>query len=227
MNMTPQHLWASMGAPAKGVFVLLIVMLVWCLYVAIERLMYFMKARAQSRLLADAVAKPLSNGDLDASLKVVNDAAYKQSYLGLILRIGLTEYKSRPDRHGVEAAKRGLERMAMTEAGNMRKGMNILATTGSTAPFVGLVGTIFGIINAFSVMAEAGGGDLTAISGGIAEALVSTAVGIAVAIAGVWVYNYFNALIDDIQKDMTGSIAELVDFLEKDLLRRSESQAAK
>ncbi|MFZ5479700.1 MAG: MotA/TolQ/ExbB proton channel family protein [Myxococcota bacterium] len=227
MDLTPQHLWASMGVPAKLVFFLLIGMLIWCVYVGIERMLYFVKARAQSRTVADGVAKPLANGDLDAALKVVNDPANKLSYLGLILKIGLTEYKARADRHGVDAAKRGLERMALTEAANMRKGMNVLATTGSTAPFVGLVGTIFGIINAFAVMAEAGGGDLTAISGGIAEALVSTAVGIAVAIAGVWVYNYFNAVIDDIQKDMTTSIAELVDFLEKDLIRRAESQAAK
>lgn len=227
MDLTPQHIWASMGLPAKMVFFVLIAMLIWCVYVAIERLMLFIRARAQSRDLADAISKPLSNGDLDGALKAVNDPAYKLSYLGAVLRIGLTEYRNRTDRHGIEAAKRGLERLALTEAAAMRKGMNVLATTGSTAPFVGLVGTIFGIINAFAVMAEAGGGDLTAISGGIAEALVSTAVGIAVAIAGVWIYNYFNAVIDDISKDMTTSIQELVDFLEKDILRRAESQAAK
>jgi biopolymer transport protein ExbB/TolQ len=227
MDLTPQALWASMGVPAKLVLGLLMVMLFWSAYVGIERLLYFVKARGQSRVLAENVAKPLGNGDVEGALKIVNDPAYKLAYLGLILKIGLSEYKARLDRHGIDAAKRGLERMAMTEAGNMRKGMNILATTGSTAPFVGLVGTIFGIINSFAKMSESGGGDLTAISGGIAEALVSTAVGITVAIAGVWVYNYFNAVIDDIQKDMTTSIAELVDFLEKDLLRRSESQAAK
>ena len=97
----------------------------------------------------------------------------------------------------------------------------------STAPFVGLVGTIFGIINAFGKMSSEGGGDLTAISGGIAEALVSTAFGIAVAITAIWVYNYFNAVIDDISKDMTTSIGELVDWAEKDALRRADGQAAK
>ena len=121
----------------------------------------------------------------------------------------------------------GLERVALTEAASLRKGMNILATTGSTAPFVGLVGTIFGIINAFSMMSAEGGADLTAISGGIAEALVSTAFGIAVAIVAIWVYNYFNAVVDDIGKDISISIQEFVDWAEKETLRRVEQPAAK
>ncbi len=227
MDLSPQHLWAVMGVPAKSIFVLLLIMLVWSSYVGIERLIAFIRARGQSRALAEAIAKPLSTGDMDGSLKVVADPAYKLAYLGVVISTGLKEYKARPDQHGIEAMKRGLERVALNEAANLRKGMNVLATTGSTAPFVGLVGTIFGIINAFSMMSAEGGADLTAISGGIAEALVSTAFGIAVAIAAIWLYNYFNAVIDDIAKDMTTSIGELVDWAEKDALRRSESQAAK
>jgi biopolymer transport protein ExbB len=227
MDLSPQHLWAVMGVPAKTIFVLLLVMLVWSVYVGIERMVTFLRARAQSRALAEAIAKPLASGDMEASLKLVAGEQYKLAYLGSIVKAGLSEYRARPDKHGIEAAKRGLERMAMNEAAALRKGMNVLATTGSTAPFVGLVGTIFGIINAFSMMSAEGGADLTAISGGIAEALVSTALGIAVAIVAIWLYNYFNAVIDDISKDMTTSIGELVDWAEKDVLRRSESQAAK
>ncbi|MDP2317679.1 MAG: MotA/TolQ/ExbB proton channel family protein [Pseudomonadota bacterium] len=227
MDLSPQHLWAVMGLPAKTIFAVLLVMLIWSSYVGIERLVMFIRARAQSRALAEAIAKPLASGDMDASLKLVGADEYKLAYLGAIVKAGLGEYRARPDRHGIESAKRGLERMAMNEAAALRKGMNILATTGSTAPFVGLVGTIFGIINAFSKMSSEGGADLTAISGGIAEALVSTAFGIAVAIVAIWLYNYFNAVIDDISKDMTTSIGELVDWAEKDVLRRSESQAAK
>jgi len=227
MDLSPQHLWLVMGGPAKAIFVLLAIMLLASSYVGIERLIAFLRARSQSRALAEAIAKPLASGDMDASLKLVADDAYKLAYLGGIVKVGLSEYRARPDHHGIEAAKRGLERVALVEAAAMRKGMNILATTGSTAPFVGLVGTIFGIINAFSMMSAEGGADLTAISGGIAEALVSTAFGIAVAIAAIWIYNYFNAVIDDIAKDMTTSIGELIDWAEKDALRRSESQAAK
>jgi biopolymer transport protein ExbB/biopolymer transport protein TolQ len=227
MDLSPQHLWSVMGAPAKAIFILLLVMLIWSSYVGIERMIAFLRARGQSRALAEAIAKPLSTGDMDASLKLVKDEAYKLAYLGLIIQAGLSEYKARSDAHGIEAMRRSLERVALNEAAALRKGMNVLATTGSTAPFVGLVGTIFGIINAFSMMSAEGGADLTAISGGIAEALVSTAFGIAVAIVAIWIYNYFNAIIDDIAKDMTTSIGELVDWAEKDALRRSESQAAK
>ena len=227
MDLSPQHLWTQMGVPAKLVFALLIFMLVWCVYVGIERFVTFLRARAQSRALADLVARPLAAGDLDVALKLVNDPTYQLAYLATILKAGLTEYHARPGRIGIDAAKRGLERMALLEAANLRKGMNVLATTGSTAPFVGLVGTIFGIINAFAMMSSTGGGDLTAISGGIAEALVSTAVGITVAIAAIWIYNYFNAVIDDISKDMTTAIQEIIDWTEKDALRRTEGQAAK
>jgi biopolymer transport protein ExbB/TolQ len=94
----------------------------------------------------------------------------------------------------------------------------MLATTGSTAPFVGLVGTIFGIINAFQMMGEAGGGDLAAISSGIAEALITTAIGISVAILGVWLFNYFTAKIDEITNDMQVSVQELLDWCEKQIL---------
>jgi biopolymer transport protein ExbB/biopolymer transport protein TolQ len=226
MNLTPQHLWASMGGPAKGVFFVLIAMLVACVYVGIDRMILFVRARGQSRSLAEAISAPLGSGNTEQALKVLRDEAYKLSYLGVILRAGLTEYAKEPSTYGLRALKRAVEIKGPVEVSNLRKGMNVLATTGSTAPFVGLVGTIFGIINSFAIMATAGGGDLTAISGGIAEALVSTAVGIAVAIAAIWIYNYFNAVLDDIQKDMTTAMQEVEDWAEKDLHQRT-SQAAK
>jgi biopolymer transport protein ExbB/TolQ len=227
LDMSPAGLWKSMGTGARAVFFVMIGMLVWSVYVAIDRVLLFTRARGQSRDLAANLAKPLAAADLDGALGVAAKDGYKLSYLGALIAAGLKEYKERPDSHGVEAAKRELERVAIEEQANLRRGMNVLATTGSTTPFVGLVGTIFGIINSFAMMNQAGGGDLTAISGGIAEALVSTAVGIAVAITAIWIYNYFNAVIDDMVKDMTTATQQLVNFLEKDSLRRSESTAAK
>ncbi len=227
MNMTPAHLWISMGIPAKAVAILMILMLFACVYVAIERVLLFMKTRGQSRAIAAAISKPLAAGNLEGAVKIAKDPAFSAAYLGAILRAGLVEFEARPDHHGVEALKRAVDRVTQQEQGALRKGMNILATTGSTTPFVGLVGTIFGIINAFSMMSAVGGGDLTAISGGIAEALVSTAVGIGVAIVAIWFYNYFNAVLDDIGKDMTIASQELIDWAEKESLRRSELQAAK
>jgi biopolymer transport protein ExbB/TolQ len=200
-------------------------MLFACVYVAIERTILYTRARSQSRALGEAVSGPLSQGNIEASLKIVKDEAYKLSYLGVILRAGLEEYAKEPSAYGLRALQRAVEIKSPIEVANLRTGMNILATTGSTAPFVGLVGTIFGIINAFAVMATAGGGDLTAISGGISEALVSTAVGIAVAIVAIWIYNAFNAILDDIQKDMTTAMQEVEDWAEKDLHKRQQLAA--
>ena len=227
MDLSIGGIWAAMGIPAKVVLLVMILMLVWCVYVAIERALYFLTARGQSRALAGAIGGPLSKHDLDGANSMVKSDAYKKAYLAAILGAALGEYSRRPDKHGIASAKRMLDTVSTEEGAGLRKGMNILATTGSTAPFVGLVGTIFGIITAFGMMAEAGGGDLTQISGGIAEALVSTAVGIIVAIVAIWFYNYFNAVIDDVMKDVAVASAELVDYLEKDVLRRSEEQVAK
>ncbi len=225
MDHSISGLLSAMGYPALTVLVVMLLMLVACVYVFFERMLFFTRSRGQSRDLAELVSKPLAAGDIAGALKLIGSEQYKAAYLGAVLKAGLAELKIRMDDHGVDAAERALERALVSETSNLRKGMNILATTGSTTPFVGLVGTIFGIITAFSMMSEAGGGDLTAISGGIAEALVSTAVGIVIAIVGVWMYNYFNAVIDDISKDMTTSAQELVDWAKKEVLRRSEAAA--
>ncbi len=227
LDMTPAGLWKSMGTAARLVFLLMVGMLLWSVYVAFDRVLLFVRSRAQSRQLAAAVVAPLQKADVDSAIKLCESEGYKLSYLGTILKAALKEYKARYDHHSAEAAHRAIERVTLIETANLRKGMAVLATTGSTTPFVGLVGTIFGIINAFAMMNSEGGGDLTAISGGIAEALVSTAAGIAVAIVAIWLYNYFNGVIDDIINDMSTASQELEDFMEKDVLRRAESRAAK
>ena len=127
------------------------------------------------------------------------------------------------DGHGRDAANRAMERAALREQLDLKKGTAILATVGSTAPFVGLVGTVFGIINAFAGMAESGSGGLASVSGGIAEALVTTALGIAVAIIGVWLFNFFNNRVELIVNDMSVSVQEFADWVEKVLVEKAES----
>jgi biopolymer transport protein ExbB/TolQ len=218
MHFTPQELWAATGTPVRIVLALMMIMAVWCVYVAIERTMALAKARKQSRELAEALSGPMSSGDGAAALKICEQEAYQASYLGRLLKAGLTEFNARPDEHGIDSASRGIERVSINEGAALRKGLNMLATTGATAPFVGLVGTIFGIINAFQSMGEAGGGDLAAISSGIAEALITTAIGISVAILGVWLFNYFTAKIDGITDDMQVSVQEFIDWCQKQIL---------
>ena len=218
MHFTPQELWAATGTPVRIVLLLMMLMAVWCVYVAIERTLALAKARRQSRQLAENLSGPLSSGDGATALEIIGQDAYEAAYLGRLLKVGLTEFLARPDEHGIESAGRGIERVSINEGSSLRKGLNILATTGATAPFVGLVGTIFGIINAFQSMGEAGGGDLAAISSGIAEALITTAIGISVAILGVWLFNYFTAKIDGITDDMQVSVQEFMDWCQKQIL---------
>jgi biopolymer transport protein ExbB/TolQ len=202
-------------------------MLLWSMYVGFERLMLFRRARNQSRDLAGALGKALTAGDFAGALKAAKTETYKDSYLGKVVEAALSEYEQGHDAPALEAARREIERATAMEQGRLREGLGVLATTGSTTPFVGLVGTVLGIIRCFGAMNSEGGADLASLSGGIAEALYSTALGIVVAIVGIWIYNYFNAVLEDITKDLTTATQQLVNVLEKDVRRRGDAAASK
>jgi biopolymer transport protein ExbB/biopolymer transport protein TolQ len=104
----------------------------------------------------------------------------------------------------------------------MERGVSSLATIGSTAPFVGLFGTVVGIINAFKGISTEKSTGLGAVAGGISEALVTTAVGLFVAIPAVWMYNYFTNRVEAFDVEMGNSSSELVDYF----LRRSQKAGA-
>ena len=218
MEFSIQEMWESTGTPVRVVLFLMATMAIWCMYVAVDRLIALNRARKQSRALAEAIGTPLKAGDAAGALKLCQDESYKSSYLAHMLAAGFAEFVARHDKHGIESTERALDRVQVNEGADLRKGMNILATTGATAPFVGLVGTIFGIINAFQGMAEAGSGCLASVSAGIAEALITTAIGISVAILGVWLFNFFTARIEAITNDMAVSTQEIIDWCEKQLL---------
>ncbi len=223
MSFSFEEIWAHMGVVAITVILTLFAMSIASVYVAIERSITYHKARKQSRLLAEAVMGHLGKQDVTGALKLTQQAEYKFSYLGHMLEAGLKELAVRFDGPGKDAAHRAMERAAMRETLDLKKGTAILATVGSTAPFVGLVGTVFGIINAFAGMAESGSGGLASVSGGIAEALVTTALGIAVAIIGVWLFNFFNNRAEHIINDMSVSVQEFGDWIEKVLLEKEET----
>ena len=171
MSFSFEEIWASMGVVALTVIFTLFIMSIASVYVAVERLVTFIKARGQSRLLAEAIMGPLGRQDVGAALKLTQSAEYKFSYLGHMLEAGLKELSIRFDGHGRDAAARAMERAALREQLDLKKGTGILATVGSTAPFVGLVGTVFGIIDSFKGMAANESAGIAAVAGGIAEAL--------------------------------------------------------
>jgi biopolymer transport protein ExbB len=115
----------------------------------------------------------------------------------------------------INSVERAVERNMLMEITSLKRGLGVLATVGSTAPFVGLLGTTMGIVNAFTGMAQTGSGGLSAIGAGIAEALITTAFGLLVAIPAVWAYNYFQIKIDNLTAEMTYVSKEFIDYLIK------------
>lgn len=220
-GFTLAEIWQHSGMIARGVILILAVMMGWALFVGIERLIAHTRARKQSMQLAAEVVASLNVSDVAKALEQSKKDEFKSSYLGAILRAGLAEVEVRADAHGLAAAKRAVEKVIPQEIAKLNKGMTVLATVGSTAPFVGLFGTVFGVINAFQGMAQAGSG-LAAISAGISEALITTGVGIGVAIVGVWLFNYFNQRTDKVSQELASSEADFLDWANKLVLARQE-----
>jgi len=216
MSMDPGSLWASMGLIAKSVVILLLFLSVYSLALSIERWLRFRKARKQSLAFATAVGPLLKRQELDAAVAL--SKKYPASHLAQVVGSGLLEFTT--GLHGaslaghdqVAAATRAMERTSVKIGEDFKKGLNGLATTATTAPFIGLFGTVVGIINAFKGMAVTGSGGLGAVSAGIAEALVTTAIGLFVAIPAVWLYNYFINKVDRFRVEMGNSGSELIDF---------------
>jgi biopolymer transport protein ExbB/biopolymer transport protein TolQ len=113
------------------------------------------------------------------------------------------------------SAERAVEREMLMTVVDLKRGLGVLATVGATAPFVGLVGTTMGIVNSFTAMSTSGAGGISSMAAGIAEALITTAIGIGVAIPAVWAFNYFQTKIDNLTAEMTYTSKEMIDYLIK------------
>jgi biopolymer transport protein ExbB/TolQ len=221
MSFDPVELWHTMTGLAKGVCVLLIIMSVYSLTVAIERWIFFQKAKKQSLAFAKLVTLHLKQDKLQEAID--SSKKYKQSHLARVVSAGLYEFShdltsgtaNIVGHDPIEAAERAIEREALMTTADMRKGLSGLATIGTTAPFIGLFGTVIGIINAFRGMAMSGSGGIAAVSTGIAEALVTTALGLFVAIPAVWLFNIFTNKIERFQVEMSNSASELIDYFIK------------
>jgi biopolymer transport protein ExbB/biopolymer transport protein TolQ len=213
-----------MGALARAVVIVLFLMSAWSIGVMIDRLIAYSAARKQSRQFAPAVAGALREGKLDEAIKIAD--RYKKSHLAKVVVAGLQEFRahqisSEIPGEEIEASKRALERAEAIVHAELKRGVGNLATIGSTAPFVGLFGTVAGIINAFSSMANEKSTGIGAVAGGISEALVTTAVGLFVAIPAVWMFNFFTSKIESFDVEMGNSSSELIDYF----LKRSQQVA--
>ncbi|MFN7941890.1 MAG: MotA/TolQ/ExbB proton channel family protein [Thermoanaerobaculia bacterium] len=219
MEFSIGHLWEQMTPIAKGVVIVLIILSVYSLYVMIERVMFFRKARKQSIEFAKRATQALGQDRLQDAVDI--SRKLPASHLARVTRQGLIEFlldSSTSPLSGeqrIEAAKRAIERETLITASDFKKGTGSLATIATTAPFIGLFGTVIGIINAFRGMAVTGSGGIAAVSAGIAEALVTTALGLFVAIPAAWMYNYFTNVMERFSVEMSNSSSELVDYFIK------------
>jgi biopolymer transport protein ExbB/biopolymer transport protein TolQ len=220
-----RSLWNQMGWMAKAVVIVMFLMSAYSIGVMIDRLLAFNGARKQSRLFAPAVAGALRDGKLDEAIKIAD--RYKKSHLAKVVVAGLQEFRAHQlsaeiPGEAVEASKRALERAAAIVHSELKRGVSALATIGSTAPFVGLFGTVVGIINAFKGISTEKSTGLGAVAGGISEALVTTAIGLFVAIPAVWMFNFFTGKVEAFDVEMDNSSSELIDYF----LKRSQKAGA-
>ena len=229
MDLNPLALWNTMTILTKGVVIILLVLSVWSLYVSIERWVIFRKAKKQSLAFAKLAADHLKHDRPQAAI----DAAMKfpQSHLARVVAAGLQafqfEAQTSPlsDVEVVEAAGRAVERATLLTTSDLKKHIGSLATIATLTPFIGLFGTVIGIINAFHGMALTGSGGIGAVSAGIAEALVATALGLFVAIPAAWMFNYFTNVLERMQVEMSNSSSEMIDFFMKKQRTKNVAQA--
>jgi len=225
INFDVRSIWFNMGVLAKLVVLCLFIMSAWSIGVMIDRLIAYSAARKQSRAFAPAVAGALREGKLDEAIKIAD--RFNKSHLAKVVVAGLQEFKAHQMSaeipvEDIEASRRALERAEAIVHAELKRGVSSLATIGSTAPFVGLFGTVVGIMNAFKSISTSKSTGLGAVAGGISEALVTTAIGLFVAIPAVWMYNYFAGKIESFDVEMGNSSSELIDYF----LKRTQQRAA-
>src|ERR1700687_3807917 len=178
------QMYQSMTWVAKAVAFVLLIMSMWSIGVAIERIFTYTQARTQSKMYAPQVAKHLKEGRLKDAIALSASKNYRYSHLAKVVLAGLQEYQFQQESGGamsredlMDTVRRSIQRASALTASDLKKGISALATIGSTAPFVGLLGTVVGIITAFQGIAASGSGGLASVLGGVSGALVRTAPG--------------------------------------------------
>jgi biopolymer transport protein ExbB/TolQ len=222
MDFDLVSLWEKMGWVARGVVILLAVMVVYALGIALERWIVFMRSRSQSMAYMVLLDKHLADAALEKAAAAAKQKGYDKGYLARVCGAGLSEFIREKGRGGSRAheehvidAEHALQRAGDREVQELKRGLGVLASVGSTAPFVGLFGTVMGIVNAFEAIGKTGSAGFATVSAGIAEALVTTAIGIGVAIPAVMLFNYFTGRVEMVSTDINEAGSALVDNLRK------------
>jgi biopolymer transport protein ExbB/biopolymer transport protein TolQ len=221
----------SLTIPGWVVIIVLLLQSIYLIAVGIERWLTYNKAKQQSRQYAPKVAQALKTSNIDEAITISDK--HKDSHLAMVVSSGLKEFNAHQGQGDneisadeMEASKRALDRAIAVKTAELKRGLSGLATVGSTAPFVGLFGTVVGIIGAFVALAQAENAGIGAVGAAIAEALVATAFGIAVAVPAVWLFNYFTNKVTSFGVEMENSASELVDYFIKQRTKRLGSYSS-
>ncbi|MHB1072326.1 MAG: MotA/TolQ/ExbB proton channel family protein [Gemmatimonadaceae bacterium] len=218
MQLSMMDLWHSMGMFAKGIVFTMAIMSIYSLTVMVSKWWSLRKAQKETVKFAPEFSQFLEEDNLTEAINLAQ--SYKKSHVAVVLGGALGEIKPLISDGSItvgdiNSTERAIERNMLIEVTSLKRGLAVLATVGATAPFVGLLGTTMGIVNAFTGMAASGSGGLASIGAGIAEALITTAFGLMVAIPAVWAYNYFTTKIDNLTAEMTYVSKEMIDYLIK------------
>ncbi|NNE68216.1 MAG: flagellar motor protein MotA [Pyrinomonadaceae bacterium] len=216
---------SELTIPGWAVIIILLLQSIFLIAVGIERWLTYNKAKQQSRQYAPKVAQALKNSNIDEAINISDK--HKDSHLAMVVSSGLKEFSAHQGNDDIsademEASKRALQRAIAVKTAELKRGLSGLATIGSTAPFVGLFGTVVGIIGAFVRLAANESAGIGLVGGAIAEALVATAFGIGVAVPAVWLFNYFVNKVTSFSVEMENSASELVDYFLKQRTKRLE-----
>ena len=217
MEINLVELWQHMGTAVRIVVIVLSLQALACVTVVIDRLIVLFSSAAKARGFAAKVQPALENGRYDQAIAIANEV--KGNHLAAYLSLGLKTFVGRmragdDKQRAAELTRRALERKGDAISRELNRGMNVLASTGSTAPFVGLLGTVLGILSAFKLIAASGSGGIGTIGGAISEALVVTGYGLIVAIPSVLVFNWLSGRIANYESGLLNAGSELIDRLE-------------
>ena len=217
MELNLIELWSGMSNLVRLVVIVLTAQALGCIYVVIDRLILLFMAYRQGRKFARSAGPVLARGDYAGAVKIARE--HPESHLATFIVTGVQTFVEQRRRGGDESkaaylADRALEREGEQLSASLNRGMNILASTGSTAPFIGLLGTVLGILNAFKLVGQQGSGGMGTIGVAIAEALIVTGYGLMVAIPSVLLFNWLNARLTSYEQGLGRARAELVDRLE-------------
>ncbi|HKA87536.1 MAG TPA: MotA/TolQ/ExbB proton channel family protein [Haliangiales bacterium] len=216
MHFNLLQIWNEMDWMARGVTVTLLVMGVFGLAVTLERWYALARSRGQSRAFAASAAALIDRNDYVGlrALAEKHPASHLAAMLGPAADVYVRQQRGRPYAAVVELVKREVARQHEAAGNDLRRGLGALASIGSVAPFVGLLGTVVGIIAAFGKIAVTGSGGLGSVAGGISEALVVTALGLLIAIPAVLAFNRLSGVADKLHAGLAASAGQFLDHVE-------------